>query len=164
VTFHGSHYSSDEQRLVPARKPSLLVGGNGDRVLALGGRLADIVGFTGLGRTRPDGQQHDTEWSLPEIDRKVRLVRDAAAERARDVEFNVLVQHVEITSRRREVIEGVAARVGGNREHMLTAPFLLIGTVDEIREQIAAARERWDFTYFVTRSAEQTAPIIEALR
>jgi alkanesulfonate monooxygenase SsuD/methylene tetrahydromethanopterin reductase-like flavin-dependent oxidoreductase (luciferase family) len=121
------------------------------------------VGFTGLGRTRPDGQQHDTEWSLPEIDRKVDLVRDAASAVGRDVELNVLVQHIEITPNRREVIEGIAARVGGDHEQMLTAPYLLVGTVDEIREQLATARDRWDFTYFVTRSPDQTAPIIEAL-
>jgi probable F420-dependent oxidoreductase len=163
VTFHGSHYSIDRQRLDPARRPSLLVGGNGDRVLTLGGQLADTVGFTGLGRTRPDGQQHDTEWSLPEIDRKVDLVRDAASAVGRDVELNVLVQHIEITPNRREVIEGIAARVGGDHEQMLTAPYLLVGTVDEIREQLATARDRWDFTYFVTRSPDQTAPIIEAL-
>jgi hypothetical protein len=64
------------------------------------------------------------------------------------------VQHIEITPNRREVIEGIAA---------LTAPYLLVGTVDEIREQLATARDRWDFTYFVTRSPDQTAPIIEAL-
>jgi probable F420-dependent oxidoreductase len=164
VTFRGEHYSVDEQRLVPARRPSLLVGGNGDHVLTLGGRCADIVGFTGLGRTRADGQQHDTEWSLPAIDRKVRLVRAAAAERARDVELNVLVQHVEITPHRRQVIEAIAARVGGNTEHMLTAPFLLVGTVDELRDQIVSAHERWGFSYFVTRSPDQTGPLIEALR
>jgi probable F420-dependent oxidoreductase len=164
VTFKGSHYSIDDQRLAPARRPSLLVGGNGDRVLALGGEVADIVGFTGLGRTRPDGQHHDTEWSLPAIDRKVELVRDAAGARAPDIELSVLVQHVEITPRRRQVIEGIAARLGGNREEMMTAPYLMVGTVDEIREQIASATERWNFTYFVTRSLEQTAPIIQALR
>jgi probable F420-dependent oxidoreductase len=164
VSFHGSHYTVDELRLTPARRPSLLVGGNGDRVLALGGRFADIVGFTGLGQTRADGQQHDTEWSLTEIDRKVRLVRAAAADRVNDVEFNVLVQHIEITSDRRQVIEAIAARVGGNIEDMLTAPFLLVGTVEEIRDQVMAARERWGFSYFVTRSPDQTRLVIKALR
>jgi probable F420-dependent oxidoreductase len=164
VTFHGSHYAVAEQRLTPARRPSLLVGGNGDRVLALGGRLADTVGFTGLGRTRADGQLHDQEWALSDIDRKVAIVRNAAAGRVQDVEFNVLVQHIEVTPNRREVIERIATAVRGNVEHMLTAPFLLVGTVDEIREQLFAARQRWNFTYFVTRSAEQTRQIIEAIR
>ncbi|HEY3672261.1 MAG TPA: TIGR03621 family F420-dependent LLM class oxidoreductase [Acidimicrobiia bacterium] len=164
VTFRGVHYSIDVPRLTPERQPALLVGGNGDRVLTLGGQLADIVGFTGLGRTRPDGQQHDTEWSNAEIDRKVGLVRASATENARDVEFNVLVQHVEITPNRRQVIEGIADRVGGNVDHMLTAPYLLVGTVAEVRDQILAARERWNFTYFVTRSLDPTRVIIDALR
>jgi hypothetical protein len=47
---------------------------------------------------------------------------------------------------------------------LLAAPYMLIGTVDEIVAQLHAARERWGFSYFVTRDAEQTAPIIDALR
>jgi len=164
VTFKGSHYEVREQHLVPHRRPSLLVGGNGDRVLALGAAMADVVGFTGLGRTRTDGQRHDVEWSLDEIDRKVGIVRAAAGERFEDLELNVLVQHVEITPSRRSVIEAIATRVGGSVEEMMAAPYLLVGTIDEMAEQLAAARERWGFTYFVTRSVEPTAQIINALR
>jgi probable F420-dependent oxidoreductase len=164
VTLEGSYYELQGQRLSPSRRPTLLIGGNGDRVLALGARMADIVSLTGLGRTRADGQQHDAEWSLEQIDRKVRLVRAAAADRYDDLELNVLVQHVEITRDRKDVIEGIATRVGGNVEHMMTAPFLLVGTTDEIVDQLAVARDRWDFSYFVTRSIDHTAPIIDALR
>lgn len=56
-----------------------------------------------------------------------------------------------------------ARRVGGDVEQMLNAPFLLVGTVDEICEQLIEARARWDFSYFVTHSPEQRASIIEAL-
>jgi probable F420-dependent oxidoreductase len=164
VTFEGSYYKVSEQRLSPPRHPSLLVGGNGDRVLTLAGRCADIVGFTGLGRTRSDGQQHDTEWSRKQIDRKVGIVRTAAGERHDDLELNVLVQHIEITPDRRNVIEAIAARVGGDVSQMMTTPYLLIGTIDQIVEQLTEARNRWDFTYFVTRSIDHTAPILEALR
>lgn len=164
VTFTGSHFAVRDQRLIPPRRPSLLVGGNGDRVLALAARRADIVGFTGLGRTRSDGQQHDTEWSREQIDRKVGIVRSAAGGRYDDLELNVLVQHIEITADRRGVIEAIAAKVGGNIEHMMTAPYLLVGTVDQIVEQLTEARDRWDFSYFVTRSIDDTAPILEALR
>ncbi len=164
VTFDGSHYAVRDQRLIPQRRPSLLVGGNGDRVLALAARMADIVGFTGLGRTRSDGQQHDTEWSREQIDRKVGIVRTAAGERYDDLELNVLVQHIEITTDRRGVIEAIAARVGGDVDQMMTAPYLLVGTIEQIIEQLTEARDHWDFSYFVTRSIDNTAPILEALR
>jgi probable F420-dependent oxidoreductase len=164
VTFDGSHYAVHNQRLIPQRRPSLLVGGNGDRVLALAARMADIVGFTGLGRTRADGQQHDTEWSPYQIDRKVDIVRTAAGERYDALELNVLVQHIEITPDRRSVIETIAARTGGDVDQMMTAPYLLVGTIEQIVQQLIDARNRWNFSYFVTRSIDTTTPIIEALR
>jgi probable F420-dependent oxidoreductase len=164
VTLAGSHYQVRDQRLTPPRRPGLLVGGNGDRVLALAARMADIVGFTGLGRTRSDGQQHDTEWSREDIDRKVAIVRTAAGERSDDLELNVLVQHIEITQDRRGVIEAIAARVGGDVDQMMDAPYLLVGTVEQIVEQLTTARDRWGFSYFVTRSVDATAPILQALR
>jgi probable F420-dependent oxidoreductase len=164
VTVAGSHYEVRDQRLTPQRRPSLLVGGNGDHVLAIAARMADIVGFTGLGRTRSDGQQHDTDWSRGQIDRKVGVVRAAAGERYDDLELNVLVQHIEITPYRRSVIEAIAARVDGDVEQMMIAPYLLIGTIEQIVEQLTDARDRWDFSYFVTRSIDNTAPILHALR
>jgi probable F420-dependent oxidoreductase len=164
VTYEGSYYTVSDQGLSPPRRPSQLVGGNGDRVLTLAARYAEIVGLTGLGRTQSDGQQHDTEWSRAQIDRKVGIVRRAAGERYDDLELNVLVQHIEITPDRRSVIEAIAARVGGDVGQMMTAPYLLVGTIEQIVEQLTQARNRWDFTYFVARSIDHTAPILEALR
>ncbi|HEX4492484.1 MAG TPA: TIGR03621 family F420-dependent LLM class oxidoreductase [Acidimicrobiia bacterium] len=163
VTAAGTHYSVTEHRLSPARRPALLVGGNGDRVLRLGAEVADIVGFTGLGRTLPDGQQHEIAWSGAEIDAKVALVRAAAGARLAELELNALVQHIEITDDRRAAAETVGARIDADPDVLLAAPYMLIGTVAEIVAQLHATRERWGFTYFVTRDAEQTAPIIAAL-
>lgn len=164
VTVEGNHYELRDHELFPPRRPTLLVGGNGDRALRLAAAEANIVGFTGLGRTRADGQHHDVEWAAHQIDAKVALVRDAAGERFDRLELNVLVQQIEITNDRRGVIEATAARVGADPEVMLGAPYLLVGTIDEITQQLHEARERWGFSYFVTRSAEPTARIIEALR
>ena len=132
-------------------------------MLQLAAREADIVGFTGLGRTRPDGQRHDVEWGVDQIDAKVRLVRAEAGERFSRLELNALVQEVEITGDRRSVIEATAHRVGADVDVMLAAPYLLIGTVGEIVEQIHHARTRWGFTYFVTRAIQPTARIIAEL-
>jgi probable F420-dependent oxidoreductase len=164
VTFAGTHYQVVEHRLAPPRRPALLVGGNGDRVLALGARYADIVGFTGTGRVRPDGQNHEIEWEPGQIDAKVAVVREAAGARIADLELNALVQYVEITPDRRAGAERLAARIEVDTEILLAAPYLLIGTVDEIVEQLHRARERWGFSYYVTRDPAQTAPIIAALR
>jgi probable F420-dependent oxidoreductase len=164
VTFDGTHYRVAAHRLFPARRPQFLIGGNGDRVLQLAASVADIVGFTGLGRTLPDGQRHATEWEQSRIDAKVALVRSAAGSRIDQLELNALVQYIEITNDRRASAERVAARIDAEADVLLRAPYLLIGTVAEIVEQLHRARERWGFSYFVTRDADQTAQIIDALR
>jgi probable F420-dependent oxidoreductase len=164
VTVSGAHYSVQEHHLWPARRPALMIGGNGDRVLALGGAVADIVGFTGLGRTQADGHRHDIDWDPAQIDAKVAIVRDAAGARLADIDLNVLVQHIEITTDRRAVATRIAADLDVDPAALLDAPYMLIGTVDEIVAQVLAARERWGFTYFVTRDRDATAPVIAALR
>ena len=138
--------------------------GTGTAVLRLAAREADIVGFTGLGRTLADGQRHTVEWSDARIDAKVEVVRSAAGDRLDRLELNVLVQHVKITEHRRPVIEAIAGLLEADPSDLAGTPFLLVGTVDEIVEQLHLARERWGFSYFVTRDAAATAPVIDAMR
>ena len=122
VTFKGAHYEVAAHRLFPARRPRLLIGGNGDRVLGLGAEVADIVGFTGLGRTLPDGQRHTTEWEPDQIDAKAAVVRAAAGSRLDQLEFNALVQYVEITDDRGAVAEAVAKRMDSIRRSCWARP------------------------------------------
>lgn len=164
VSFAGDHYQIDHHALYPARRPTLLVGGNGKRVLQLAAREADVVGFTGLGRTLPDGQLHEPEWNWEQIDNQVALVRAAAGTRVDELEFNVLVQHIAITENRLEAVAPIAARTGADPDVLVHAPYLLVGSVGQIAEQLQDVRERWGFSYFVTRDANATGPIIESLR
>jgi probable F420-dependent oxidoreductase len=164
VTLEGAHYQVAVHHLSPLRRPALLIGGNGDRVVRLGARVADIVGLTGTGRTLPDGQKHEIEWEAHQIDAKVAVVRRAAGDRLAEIELNALVQRVEITTDRLASAERLSAHIAVDPEVLLDAPYVLIGTVDEIIEQLYRARERWGFSYFVTRDPAQTAPLIDALR
>jgi probable F420-dependent oxidoreductase len=143
---------------------TILVGGNGDRVLTLAATTADVVGFTGAGRTRVDGQTHEVEWRVGDIDAKVDVVRRAAGARSSTLELNVLVQHIEVTGDRRAVLDAMAPRVGVDPQVLGSTPYVLVGTVDEIVAQLHTARDRWGFSYFVTRDADATASIIAALR
>ena len=164
VTTEGAHYKLRSHSLFPRRRVRLLVGGNGNGVLRIAAEQADIVGFTGLGRTLRDGQRHEAQWRLEDIDAKVDHVRNAAGQRFADLELNVLVQEVRLTDDRDAAIDEVARRVDVDPKAMDTAPFVLIGSPSQIVEQLHRARERWGFSYFVTRNAEATATIIEAIR
>ncbi len=164
VTFAGRHYQIEEHQLFPARRPPLLVGGNGDQVLRTAATYADIIGFTGLGRTLDDGHRHENHWQWHQIDRKVALVRDTAGERLADVECNALVQHIAITDDRAAAVEPIADFTGTHPDVLLASPYLLVGSISEVVEQLLHARDRWGFSYFVTRDATATAPVIDALR
>jgi probable F420-dependent oxidoreductase len=166
VDFHGDHFSLTAASTgLPAAQERLpiLVGGSGQVLLDHAARHADIVGFTGLGRTLADGHRHAARFQPDVLDAEVEIVRRAAG--ARTVELNVLVQVVEITADRRAAAAAFADRVEDlTVEDALVTPFLALGTHDEIADQLHAAGERWGISYFVVREAEAFAPVIAAIR
>jgi probable F420-dependent oxidoreductase len=169
VTFHGG-YVQTEEALLSAPQPvqstvPVLVGGNGKQLLHLAASHADIVGLTGLGSTLEDGHHHAADWSTESIDERVALVRAAAGDR--EVVLDALVQHVEITADRARVAERVARAVPGlTPVDVLAVPYALVGTVDELVEELDRYRERWGFTSYVVRAdaVDLVAPLIERFR
>jgi probable F420-dependent oxidoreductase len=170
VTHHGAHLHLDEAYLAEPRpvqgKVPVLIGGNGRALLGLAGRRADIVGFTGLGRTLADGHRHDVDWRPDAIDERVEIVRRAAAGRDEPVVFDALVQHVAVTEDRDDAAEECARRIAGaSAADVVAAPFTLIGTIDQLVEEVVAHRARWGITSYVVRAGaiDLVAPLIERL-
>jgi len=157
VTFSGTHVHLIEERCDPApvqAQVPILVGGGGRRVLGIGARHADAVGFTGLGRTLADGQRHEpTGFAVERVDGDVAAVRAAAAERVDQVEFQVLVQSVVITNDARRTAENIARdRLPSlGVEDVMNTPYMMIGSVDRIVEKLLAHRERWGFSHYTVR-------------
>jgi probable F420-dependent oxidoreductase len=169
VAFDGQYVRTDSAFLMAPRpvqsKVPLLVGGNGKQLLRLAASHADIISFTGAGRTLEDGHHHAVDWSAESIDDRVAIVRDGVGDR--DVVFDVLVQHVEITDDRPGAAERVARAVPGLAPtDVLAAPYALIGTVDDVIEELDRHRERWGFTSYVIRTdaIDVVAPLVERLR
>jgi probable F420-dependent oxidoreductase len=164
VDHRGEHFalaSASTGRAAQDRLP-ILVGGSGAALLTHAARHADIVGFTGLGRTLPDGHRHTARFQPAVLDAEVDLVRRAAGERP--VELNVLVQSVQVTDDRDAAAAALAEQVADlTVDDALATPFLAIGTHDEIAEQVRSADERWGISYFVVREAEAFAPVIARL-
>ncbi len=165
VDHHGPHFDltgASTGRSQQERLP-ILVGGSGPALLTHAAEHADIVGFTGLGRTLPDGHRHAARFQPPVLDEEVAIVRHAARDRA--VELNVLVQRVEITDDRPAAAATIADRVEDlTVDDALATPFLALGTHEEIAEHLRSAEQRWGISYFVVREADDFAPVIERLR
>ncbi|MEU7144120.1 TIGR03621 family F420-dependent LLM class oxidoreductase [Nocardia sp. NPDC046473] len=162
VTFAGEHVQLRDAVLNRPRpvqeEVPVLVGGNGTRVLRYAAANADIVGFSGLGRTLADGRNHETRWSRDQIDAHVELALDAAQQAGHSPAFEALVQHVEIT----DDAEAACARFAEDIPttsvaELLSAPYVLIGTIDELVTELRAHQKRWGFDRFVMRAPARAA-------
>lgn len=156
VTFAGRHYRVTGHTIapLPAQRPHppMLIGGNGRRLLTLAAREADIVGLSGLtfrggGAVSPDL----SGWRMSGVDERVNLVREVAgAERFGRLELNALVQRVVVTDHRRKTAEELTGRwTQLTPDEILQSPYVLVGTVDQIVEDLQARRERWGISYYV---------------
>jgi len=130
----------------------VLVGGGNPALLRWGGAHADAVGLSGLGRTLADGHAHTVSWSAAQLDTHVGLVRSGAAEaRVPTPPLEALVQHVELTDDRHQAARPFAAEADLAVHDVLAVPYVLIGTIPEIVEQMHSARDRWGITRWVVR-------------
>ena len=170
VTHHGEHYRLTDARCDPrpvqAHLP-LLVGGGGRRVLAIGARHADAVGFTGLGRTLEDGQRHEpTGFPPSRVDAQVAAARAASGDRWSLLELQVLVQSVVVTNDAPGAAERLRSRLPNlSVEEILTTPYLMVGTVGSLAERLVEQRQRWGFSHYTVRTdaLEAVSPVVAAL-
>jgi probable F420-dependent oxidoreductase len=138
----------------PVRDPiPLMVGGNGTRVLQFAAQHADVVGVTGTGRTLADGHRHEVDWSPAGLRRIVEIVRSAVDAAGSGPQLEALVQHVEVTDDASAAAARLTAHVpGASVDDLLSAPFVWIGTVEEIRRRIAEHRTTLGLERYVVRA------------
>ena len=119
-----------------------------------------MVGLSGLGRTLPDGHQHETRWSQAELHRQLQIVRDEARQAGRSPVIEALVQAVRLTSDRAAVAREISAMVtGAPPADVARAPFLLIGSHEEMAAQLVRQAGELGITSYVAR--EQAVPVLE---
>lgn len=154
-----------EPRPVQKSVPLLAGGGNRELLRWAGGHV-DAVGLSGLGRTLSDGHSHTVRWSAEQVDRQVALIRQGAQQEGVHMpELEALVQQVLVTDDREAAAAPLAERLHMSVEDLLSAPYVWIGSIRDIVEQIHAARHRWGITRWVVRAdaLDEAADIITAL-
>ena len=175
-SYAGTFFTLDRYAPLPKHSapPPILVGGGSPRILAIAGRLADIISVST--RASADGRVDMPNISLAAVENKVRRIRDAAGDRFDQIELNMTVRDVRLTTDRRATarqllnewasVPHFLANVDQvSEDDVLDSPHVAIGSIDEVVEQLEMARERWGFAYLEVSStdAEAVAPIMERL-
>jgi len=172
VDFAGQYYTltglEGFPKPVQRPHPPLHIGGGGQHLLSIAAREADIIGF--IPRARADGQGQDLMDATPEaLDQKITWVREAAGERFADLELGILVAQVLTTEDREQAAQFIAttlaAVLNASPALILQAPYLLLGTVDQICEDLLARRDRYGISYISVfeQSLEALAPVVARL-
>jgi probable F420-dependent oxidoreductase len=137
--------------------PTLVIGGGGERILRLAARTADVIALNvnlAAGvideRAFPDGVAAATE-------RKLGWIREAAGERSDDIVLQTRVHLAMVTDDRQGVIDELSPAFGLTPAEAAETPHALIGSVDQICDQLIERRERWGISY-LGMSADQLDP------
>ncbi|MDT8910533.1 TIGR03621 family F420-dependent LLM class oxidoreductase [Amycolatopsis sp. PS_44_ISF1] len=161
-------YADPEHRPAPVEPggPPLLIGGNGNRMLALAVEHADIIAFPGsTGLAAP---HLFVPMTADEIEDRVRFVNTKLGDRAGEPEFNLLVHFVDATEDRQAALEELHGRLpdGPSVAELAGSPTVLFGSPEEIAQQLLAHRERFGFSYYTVleHHLEAFAPVVELLR
>jgi alkanesulfonate monooxygenase SsuD/methylene tetrahydromethanopterin reductase-like flavin-dependent oxidoreductase (luciferase family) len=166
--FEGDHYriTGMEGAPKPAQKPlpPLSIGGGGKRVLSFAAREADIVSV--VAKALPQGGLDGQDLTLEATRRKVGWIREAAGER--DPELNILVYTFEVTDDREGTARRYAETLELSPEDVLSSPHVLIGTVEQMVEDLIRRRQELGISYIVlnTNVREHTvqfAPVVAEL-
>ncbi|MBV9356897.1 MAG: TIGR03621 family F420-dependent LLM class oxidoreductase [Chloroflexi bacterium] len=150
-----SYYAPEEPSVspLPAQQPKLpiLVAGSGPRLLRLAAREADIIGV-GLAPDAPEA----------EVARRIDWIRDAADTRFADIELNINLMAVGD-----RVPRGIAGRLGLSASDLAERGSVaaLLGTTDQMCEQLVARRARYGFSYILVADEfiDLFAPVVERL-
>jgi probable F420-dependent oxidoreductase len=145
----------------------LLIGGDGERMLRITAEHADIAAFTGLRLVPGSTTGQLAPVPAQELDERVTRYREFAAGREEPAELNLLIQLVAVTEDREAALSPLLDRRSDlTQEQALDLPIVLVGTLEQITEQVRAQRERYGFSYLTVLEPymEAFAPVVEALR
>jgi probable F420-dependent oxidoreductase len=167
--FSGEHYTvtgyDGQPKPVQKPGPPILIGGGMKRVLSIAGREADIVGINPSIRSGQVDAEAARDGAAGQTDQKVAWIREAAGARFDDLELNLLVFACVITEDRSGTIEAMAPLFGLEPGDVQDHPHTMVGTVDQICEDLERRRERWATSYISIQSdaMEVAAPVVAKL-
>jgi probable F420-dependent oxidoreductase len=167
--YRGDHYTITNLDGLPKPTqrpwPPFLIGGGGRRVLSIAGREADIVGINGTLAHGEINAETLATMTPEAVDEKIGWVKHAAGDRFDQIEFNVRTFFVKVCNDRDEQAAKLAAMFGFTTEQLLASPFAIIGTTQQIAQDLIERRERWGFSYVIVGAddVDSIAPVVAQL-
>jgi probable F420-dependent oxidoreductase len=169
LSFDGAYYQVHEHTLLPRPVqrpgPPLIIGGGGKRVLSFAARHADIVSINVNLREGTGGAETAPNASPERTREKVAWVKEAAGDRFDDLELNALIGFVMVTDDRTGIVEAMAPHFGISTDDALHIPLALLGTLDEMQEELQWRRQEYGISYWSIEadSWETLGPVVSAL-
>lgn len=160
TSLEGKHYRVKEapMKIEMRTPPQVLIGGGGEKLLAVAGRHADIVG---INPKIPEGRitaATALDITPESIRQKIGWVRAAAEASGRDpneIELNALVFMTTITDDPKPVREMVGASTGMTAAQVAACPLFLIGSATEIRDALQRRRDDTGISYVVIQGQDR---------
>jgi probable F420-dependent oxidoreductase len=169
VSFAGKHYKVEGLEAWPAAvqkpHPPIVLGGGGRRMLGLAAREGDIVNINyKLDEGRVNRKLVRTGFA-DATDQKLAWIKQAAGDRLSQIELSVTIFVANVTDDRDVVAGAMAAGLRAEPKDVLDMPHFLIGTIEQIVEDLVARRDRYGISYVVVpgEAAESLAPVVERL-
>jgi probable F420-dependent oxidoreductase len=168
-SFSGRHYTVTEHSLLPRPvqrpRPPLILGGGGRRVLTIAGQWADIVSINVDLRAGTGGPETAPNASPEATRQKIAWVKEAAGSRFEDIELNCLIGFAIITDDGQKIADAMAPTFGIAPADALHVPVALIGTLDQMVEELQWRREEYGISYFSIEADcwESIAPVVSRL-
>lgn len=168
-SFTGKHYSVNEVEGYPPPfqkpHPPFMLGGGGRRMLSLAAREAEIVHLNyNLAEGRVNSEVVSTGRAAA-TDEKLGWVKEAAGSRFGEIELAATMFFTSVTDDRNGVAGAIAPRLRLEPDEIVGMPHFLIGTIDQLVEDLQARRERFGISFIVVQGevAEDLAPVVERL-
>jgi probable F420-dependent oxidoreductase len=168
-SFAGRYYQVHEHGLLPRPVqrpgPPLIIGGGGRRVLSFAARHADIVSINVNLREGTGGPETAPNASPDRTREKVAWVKEAAGDRFDDLELNALIGFTMITEDASGIADAMAPHFGIDAAEALHIPLALLGTLDEMAEELQWRREEYGISYWSIESDswEALGPVVSKL-
>jgi probable F420-dependent oxidoreductase len=170
LSYRGEHYTFDNYVNFPPSlqtpRPPLLVAGAGPRVLSIAAKHADIVAL--LSSPLGGGVLEDSAAarSAEHVAQQVQTVREAAGDRFASLELSMFPTLVQTTDRHHAAMD-LARQRGWDLTHAdaLDMPTVLVGTTDQIVDDLRRWRASLGVSYIVLRDGqlEAAAPVVRRL-